>query len=538
MTGKTRRFTEVSGKTMRHALWLAAGATGLALSAGAASARAQETSVTGSAVTLSVRAATLELEMSDGTTRVIALRDGEIFVDGSARGTYERGGAVERSWRDLLRSPDVLDGGDASAALSAWKPPRAEEPAAAELLSRTIADLAAARQTSALTDVGQPAAGPDGRQVMIAPGVIPLEDLQASFDRLRRSMTHLRGEVRDLDDSFALVVHDDHAIPADQVVPGNLALLGGELALAGTVAGDVLVLDGRLVLEPTARIEGDLLQVGGDVHEAGGKVEGEMVSLLAGDLERRIREEIEAEIAGTADLEPGATPGAEIQIHPSNWLGRSVGHVGHNIGRAIGGVMAVLAWFLGLGALGVVVVYFFRRRLEIAADTVRANVVRSFGVGLAGQLLVIPVLLVLVVGIVTWLAIPFFILAVVLAIPAGYLAVGHAAGETIALQRYDWMERFRFRRNNSYYYVLSGLFFLLAPFAVGALLHLFGGFLGFLRGLSFFAGGLLTWFALTTGFGAVILTRGGSRALHARSVTDHDLFASGDGFGEEGTASA
>jgi cytochrome b subunit of formate dehydrogenase len=67
------------------------------------------------------------------------------------------------------------------------------------------------------------------------------------------------------------------------------------------------------------------------------------------------------------------------------------------------------------------------------------------------------------------------------------------------------------RRSNSYYYVLSGLAALLGLFAVAALLHLFGGMLGFLRGLAVFAGVALTWFAGSTGFGAVILSRAGTR---------------------------
>lgn len=525
---------------MSRAFWMAVSAAALILTPGATGAPAQEApdaGVTGSVVTLSARAAALEIELSDGTTRVIALRDGEILVDGSRRGTYELGGDVERSWRDLLRSPGVLEGGDVSEALSAWQPPVAGEPAAARLLSETLADLSV-RPTSPAANGPQSVAGPDGSQVMIAPGVIPIERLQESFERLRRAMAHLSAEVEGLEDEFALVVHDDHAIPAEQVVPGNVALLGGGLELAGIVAGDVLVLGGQLVLEPTARIEGDVIQVGGDVVEAGGKVDGEMVSLLAGDVERRIGLELLGETGGGADLAPGIAIRPGVHVHQPNWFARSFGRVGRNIGRAIGGIVATFAWFLGLGALGLVVVYFFRRRIEIAADTVRANVARSFGVGLAGQLLVVPVLLVLVVGIVTWLAIPFFLLAVALAIPAGYLAVAHAVGETVALQRYDWMERFRLRRSNSYYYVLSGLFFLLAPFAIGALLHLFGGLLGFARGLSFFAGGALTWFALTTGLGAVILTRGGKRTSYARPVADHDLFGPGGSFGEEGSASA
>ena len=58
---------------------------------------------------------------------------------------------------------------------------------------------------------------------------------------------------------------------------------------------------------------------------------------------------------------------------------------------------------------------------------------------------------------------------------------------------------------------MSGLAALLGLFAVAALVNVFGGLLGFLRGLAIFAGVALTWFAVSTGFGAVILSRAGTR---------------------------
>ncbi len=48
--------------------------------------------------------------------------------------------------------------------------------------------------------------------------------------------------------------------------------------------GDVLVLDGTLTLSSSANVRGDILQVGGEVIDAGGTVSGEIVSLVAGDV--------------------------------------------------------------------------------------------------------------------------------------------------------------------------------------------------------------------------------------------------------------
>jgi hypothetical protein len=152
--------------------------------------------------------------------------------------------------------------------------------------------------------------------------------------------------------------------------------------------------------------------------------------------------------------------------------------------------------------------------------------------------MVLPVLLLLVVGIVTWLVIPVYALAVALAIPAGYLAAAHAVGEAVQDQNFEWLDRFRLRRASSYHYVFTGLLFLLAPFAIGSALYLLGGMLGFVRGLMFFAAGALTWAAVSTGFGAIILTRGGGRKGHASQADFDDLFSAPDSFESDGEGEA
>ena len=368
----------------------------------------------------------------------------------------------------------------------------------------------------------------------IAPGrITSLGELTRGVELLGRQLGVLRGQVAGLQDGLALVVHDDYTIGSGQHVEGNLALLSGDLDLEGTVEGDVLILDGTLTLGPSANVTGDILQVGGDVIDAGGRVSGEMVSLLAGELGGLVSGDLSADLADEIDIPVRVN----VRSHDRGFFGS----IGHNIGHAFSGLMASVVWLLALAVLGFVVVYFFRSRLEVAAQVVRADTVRAFGVGLAGQLLVVPVLLLLVVGIVTWLVIPVYVLAVALAIPAGYLAVAHAVGEAVEEQRLDWMTRFnKLRGSSSYHYVFKGLLFLLAPFAIGSVLYLLGGMLGFVRGLMFFAAGVLTWAAVTTGFGAIILTRAGGRKGRASQADFDDLFSAPDSFdaGAEGEASA
>lgn len=485
------------------------------------SARAQESPVTETAVTMSSREATLEVELAGGEARSISLRDGRIVVDGAAVGSYEPGGSLESAWRELLRQPGVLDGGTALVTLRAWDPPA--DAGGRSALVEAIAGLAPPASaegvaTDAVRDLG---AGP----VAIAPGLRSIDELTRGIERLRRSLGRIGAQSRVSGEDLALVVHDDYTVGPDRVVAGDVALLGGDLLLEGRVEGDVLVLDGTLTLAGGATVDGDVLQVGGEVLREGGRVLGEMVSLTIdlGDLE-----DLDVRIGTDLDV-PVAPAVPEIRVTRSDR--GFFGGIAHNIGHAVGGLGATLAWLVGLGALGIALVYFFQGRLEIVADTARLNVARSFGIGLAGQLLMLPVALVLVVGIVTWLVLPFYLLACALAVPVGYVVAAHAVGETLSLRRYDWLERLQLRRSNSYWYVITGLVALLAPFALGSALHVFGGLLGFLRGLAFFAAGVLTWTAVSTGLGALLLSRGGSRTRFARPSLD-DLLRDEDELGE------
>ncbi|HEY4306403.1 MAG TPA: hypothetical protein VGM82_18155 [Gemmatimonadaceae bacterium] len=54
-------------------------------------------------------------------------------------------------------------------------------------------------------------------------------------------------------------------IGATSEIRGNVSVLRGPLTLAGHVTGNVLMINGDVLLAPTARIDGDLLVVGGDV---------------------------------------------------------------------------------------------------------------------------------------------------------------------------------------------------------------------------------------------------------------------------------
>ncbi|MBX6363601.1 MAG: hypothetical protein IRZ00_07015 [Gemmatimonadetes bacterium] len=206
----------------------------------------------------------------------------------------------------------------------------------------------------------------------------------------------------------------------------------------------------------------------------------------------------------------------------------------HHIWRGISDILAALVVLAVLFGIGVVTIYFGGRpHLEAVADTARQLTLRSWLVGLAASFLIVPVfvlgilaLTISIVGIPALLVwIPLFPVAVVLAALLGYLAIAHAAGEGLAERRLyagEW-----FRRGNSYYFLITGLALLMALFIAGSVVEMAGPWLGFIHGTLTFLGGVVTWFAATTGLGAVLLSRAGTRppaGVHTGRTLDESVF--------------
>lgn len=482
---------------------------------------AQAVHVERGAVTLSsgpAGRAELGLGLAGGEEHVIAFQDGAITLDGDRLGGYEPDGALAAAWRAFLRE----HAGDEAGALREGLDELIEElrglgrelggaeGESARALEGGLSDilgLHADRDTSPPSEVE----GPGGSRLSIAPGGVRFGELVGQLDRLRDALGRLGGTAGDAADRLALIVHDDYTVPTGDVIDGNLALLDGALLLEGRVSGDVLVLDGSLTLGGGARIDGNVLQVGGDVELAeAAQVSGEILSDFPS-----------TPPAARTATPPAVAPEAEgtptvVETRARERRERDRGffdRVGRNLGHATEELMGALSAFICLGVLGLLLVYFAHQRLETVADTVRHEFARSFAMGLAGEILFFPALLILAVLVITWPIVPFFVLATGLAMVAGYIAVAHGAGEMFAQRRYryEWLERLR--RSNSYYYVVSGLALLLLPFAATGILWVGGGTVDLFRGLLAFVACVGTWILVTAGFGAVLLTRVGSRSV-------------------------
>lgn len=287
----------------------------------------------------------------------------------------------------------------------------------------------------------------------------------------------------------------DFSVGSSETLNGHLLVLRGDADLFGRVTGNVVVLDGDLVVHAGAVVTGDALAIGGRVRDRGGIVQGEERSL------------------GAAPVEPEANPGVLSQL------------LTHGAGLI--GVTLVLA-FLGFGT-----VLFARPNLEIISDTVSHSFFRSFLTGLLAEVLIIPSFGMLITGlvlsIVGVLLVPFVIivtpLLLIALIVAGFLGVAHAMGENHTRRR--MAAGVVIGSANSYRYLGVGL----GGVALTWLAWVFFGWVPVAGTLIFLAAFLATWILATVGFGAALLSRAGIRPAFAgryvppEAMTDEYLWA-------------
>ncbi len=338
----------------------------------------------------------------------------------------------------------------------------------------------------------------------VAPGG-PTVDI-ADLTRPEAVEQRVRGAAPKVGPELRLTVRDgqarlgDFTIGSAEILTGHLLVLNGNAHIYGKLLGNLVTVDGDVVLHPGGAVSGDILALHGDVKDQGGEVAGAVRTLNA--------------------AAPSAAARAALR-RPSAL---------EALGTHAAGVVGV---FVTLLALGFGLVMFARPHLEVVSDTVSHSFGRSFITGLVGQILLLPTFGMLVVGLILSVAgillLPFavvvYALLMILGVGGGYLAVAHAIGETYARRR---MARGSAMGSpNSYRYLmlgLIGLFFLWAAWVLFGWVPVAGEMV---RG----AAVLVTWLLATAGFGAALLSRAGLRENFAgrivppEALTDEYLWA-------------
>jgi hypothetical protein len=293
----------------------------------------------------------------------------------------------------------------------------------------------------------------------------------------------------------------DFSIGSNESVAGHLLVVHGTADVYGKLLGNLVTVEGDVVLHPGGVIAGDVLTLGGEVRDEGGEIGGEVrtfrsTSVLAAPLP--------AQVPAPSALE--------------------------TVFRRLAGVAGV---FLTLGALGFGLVMFGRANLEVVSDTVSHSFGRAFATGLLGQLLLLPTFGMLVVGLILSVVgivlLPFavvvYALLVIVAALGGYLAVAHAMGETYTRRRLALGAMIG--SPNSYRYVLVGLGALAAFWMAWSIFGWVPVAGNLIRGAAI----LVTWLLATAGFGAALLSRAGirenfaGRLIPPEALTDEYLWA-------------
>jgi hypothetical protein len=319
------------------------------------------------------------------------------------------------------------------------------------------------------------------------------------------------------------VITGDHTVKAGEKVD-DIVVIGGNLTVEGNVTGDAVVVGGNLLLESGGAVDGDAVVTGGKIVDHGGRVRGEMrvVDGAAGDLSRRAAESATAAARSAAGERAEAARSAAMAAAMEQAHSRRDHSWFTPIRRGFEGLLSTVALGLVLAGIGSALIFYGRPYLETVSDTIRSSTVRSGAVGVAAGFLVAPAFVVLlvalavsIIGIPLLLLSPLYWVAFFVACAMGILAAAHAIGERTAEQR---RETFSLRYRNSYSYLFTGVGILFAPLVVGSLLRIAG--LGFFGGAFIWVGGVILVCTAVVGFGAVILSRAGTRRSFVAPVMD------------------
>ncbi len=271
------------------------------------------------------------------------------------------------------------------------------------------------------------------------------------------------------------------AIAAGATVSGPVATWGGDLEVLGTVDGDVVAFDGDVIVGVNGRVNGDVLAVRGETRITGA---------VAGSVMR---------LEGNLAAVPIAPVGARVG---STW-------------RPLGVALGTLGMLL---VMGIGVLIFAGPTLESVVEVLEQRLSRSFLIGIGAELALLPGLLLLCVGLAVTvlgvLLIPFAIVAYALAVAGavtlGFLAVAAVVGGAIGRRRASMGMT---TRAASLRAMMIGVVTLLVLWVVAA------AFVWSPLGAAIvrLVAAAFTWVAITAGFGAVILSRIGSRRVEAHA---------------------
>lgn len=269
----------------------------------------------------------------------------------------------------------------------------------------------------------------------------------------------------------------NRTIAANTVVDGPIAVANGDLDVFGTVNGDVVSLNGSVRIHKGARVTGNAWAASGTVVIDGGLVEGEQ------------------RVVNAPNPVAAAESAPSVERRPLSTMES---------------VKLVLGWFALLAIIGIGVMVFAEPNLDGVVLGLERGFARAFWLGVAGQVVLLPALVVIVVALaitlIGVLLIPFAIVAYVIAAAGlftlGFLAVARLVGGGLASDRGTASPRGVHLRA-----LMIGLIVFLAMWTVAALFAWSPLAGSLLRAVAI----AVTWVSATVGLGATITSRAGTQ---------------------------
>ena len=481
-----------------HPRWSPGLGAGLLLLLWAPAGSAQQHEVVSSSIEVSDREASLRLEFANGQTLAVDFADGTARLNGESLGPFTPGGASDQAWRGLLGSVQSLAGQRLAQGLDQWSPDAA----------LPEADLRLLRSIEEAFDAAFAAAEPPPRQN--APPAMGGEAVgvgQAAAI-LGRDAEFLRAWAAAVEgisfDETRVRIGTDYTIPEGTSVDGSVIHLDGLLGVRGHVRGHVIVMNGAVALAAGSRVDGDIRVLDSEIADAGAAVAGERVDLRLQleEREERLRNRIRADALSQAQRRGGSSPVRGPAYY-------------YRVQDAAQGVLGTGVAFVVLGALALLLSVLGGHRVRSVVGELSSNPMGSTLVGFAGGYAVLPIFLlgiaaltVTVIGIPALLLwVPLFPLVVSLAFFAGFVGAAEHIGGWVLGLGLGWLERFDASR--PFNARLAGLATLLLPFAVGSIFIALP-LIDWVAGVLFVVGTLACVVAAVAGFGAVLITRGGT----------------------------
>lgn len=266
-------------------------------------------------------------------------------------------------------------------------------------------------------------------------------------------------------------------VAAGDTVTGPIASRGAPLDVYGVVNGDAVAYEGDVILHPGSTVTGDAIAVLGQVRLLGGAVGGEV---------RSVRGALAPMVSSQA---AAATPRDTVR---------------DRLGLVVG-------WLTVLILIGVGVLVFASGPLDGVVEALHGGFARSLLLGVAGQLAVLPAVLLVVVAlavtVIGVLLIPFAIVAIALATAGlmmlGFLAVTSVTGSAVT---FGDNRRRMSERGAALRALFVGIVIFTTVWFAAALLTPLPTAAAIARGVAF----VLTWVAVTAGFGAALRSRAGT----------------------------